>query len=247
LSSRVVVTTPGEADRELVLGPGSSVEPVPSILLTAAEVPGVVVEGGPGGSPVTFRGRNLAAGERRLLRPGESARVGAVTIVARADDPGTAAQARAVLLAALRDEAPDGGAGIDVVEGPEAGRRLGLRAGVLGRGETADLRLRDPSVSRRHARVRVDGERVLLEDLGSRNGLWLGRSRIRTLRELRPGDEVRAGRTVLAIGVARPPDPVPVPLPPPGIGRQRGPRLVRVALALALAAAVSAAALALWS
>lgn len=41
---------------------------------------------------------------------------------------------------------------------------------IVGSGSDAELRLVDPGVSRRHAALRVDGEEVKIEDLGSLNG-----------------------------------------------------------------------------
>ena len=234
MPSRAVVQVPGEPDREILLLPGSTIEALPSVLVSGAEAPGVIVEGS--GRWVRVRGRVLAGGERWLLRPGEAAQVGGARILAGSDDPGTAAQARALLLAALRGEEPDRGPGLAVLGGPDAGRRLPLRDGVLGRGAAAILRLGDPSVSRIHARIRLDGPRVLIENLGSKNGLWLRGSRCSSLREMLPGDEVRAGRTVLALGVAAPADRSAPP------ARRR---LAQAVLAGAVAVAAAAAALAL--
>jgi hypothetical protein len=239
-----VVQVPGLPDREVLLPPGSTAEPLPSVLLSCAEVPGVVVEGP--GRRIRIRGRFLRGGERWLLRPGESARVGDARIVARGDEPGTAAQAKELLLSALRGEDPDCGPGIAILGGPEAGRRLPLRDGVLGRGEAATLRLDDPSLSRSHARIRLDGARVLLEDLGSKNGLRVKGRRMSGVQEIHPGDEVRAGRTVLALGVAPPPPPPVSPLPPDREVHPARRRVARAALLTAVAAAAAAAALAPW-
>lgn len=233
MPSRALVQVPGEPEREIVLPPGSTAEALPSVLVSGAQAPGVVVEGS--GLRVKIRGRILAGGERWLLRPGEAAEVGEARIVAGSDDPGTATQARALLLAALRGEEPDCEAGFAVLGGPDAGRRLSLRDGVLGRGEAATLRLDDPSLSRSHARVRLDGPRVFLEDLGSKNGLWMSGRRLSSLREIHLGDEVRAGHTVLALGVA--------PAPERGTGAPRRP-VARAALAVAVFAAAAAAFLA---
>ena len=41
---------------------------------------------------------------------------------------------------------------------------------VIGRDPRVDLFVDDASLSRRHARLRVDGDEVTLEDLGSKNG-----------------------------------------------------------------------------
>jgi pSer/pThr/pTyr-binding forkhead associated (FHA) protein len=117
---------------------------------------------------------------------------------------------------------------------------------VLGRGAAATLRLDDPSLSRNHARIRIDGSRVLLQDLGSRNGLWVKGRRTSDVQEIHPGDEVRAGRTVLALGVAASPTPPISPLPPEREERPDRRRMARVALVTAVAAAAAAAALAPW-
>jgi DNA-binding winged helix-turn-helix (wHTH) protein len=77
---------------------------------------------------------------------------------------------------------------------------------VLGRSLDADIRFDVPGVSRRHARIVVDGEQVALEDLGSHNGTFLRGERITGSATLSDGDEVRLGpvsivfRHVLADG-----------------------------------------------
>ncbi len=49
-----------------------------------------------------------------------------------------------------------------------------LEAGVvLGRGSQCSLRLQDIDASRRHARAWCQGEKVMVQDLGSRNGTYL--------------------------------------------------------------------------
>lgn len=51
----------------------------------------------------------------------------------------------------------------------------------IGRGPESDLVLADPAVSRSHARLEQDGEgRLVLRDLGSRNGIRLGPARVET-------------------------------------------------------------------
>ena len=45
---------------------------------------------------------------------------------------------------------------------------------VLGRDEGVTVRIDAPGVSRRHACIRVLGERVTIEDLGSKNGTYVG-------------------------------------------------------------------------
>jgi DNA-binding winged helix-turn-helix (wHTH) protein len=45
---------------------------------------------------------------------------------------------------------------------------------VLGRDEGVTVRIDAPGVSRRHACIRVEGERATIEDLGSQNGTYVG-------------------------------------------------------------------------
>ena len=44
----------------------------------------------------------------------------------------------------------------------------------LGRDEGVTVRIDAPGVSRRHACIRVEGERITIEDLGSKNGTYVG-------------------------------------------------------------------------
>ena len=64
-------------------------------------------------------------------------------------------------------------------------------------GRAGDLPLADARVSRRHARVRFNGNRYLLEDLGSANGTFLNGERISAPSPLKPGDRVRIGNSEL--------------------------------------------------
>jgi hypothetical protein len=229
----------GEPPREVTLAPGTSTEILPSVRVSAADAPGLVIEGSP--RRIRVGGRPLRRGERWLLRPGHAATVDGARIVAGWDDPGTAAEARSLLLAALRGDDGDAEAELLAMAGPLAGRRVRLRTGVLGRGASSATRLDDPTVSRAHARIRVEAGRILVEDLGSRNGSWLGGARLAGLREMAPGEELRAGQTVLALGIAAP--DCPGQEPAQGV-RRAGLRPSRIALLAAAAAAASAAFLA---
>lgn len=57
----------------------------------------------------------------------------------------------------------------------------------------------DSHLSATHAALRVEGARVRLDDLGSRNGTWV---RLRAPRSLEPGDSFLTGRTIWRIGAA---------------------------------------------
>ena len=70
-------------------------------------------------------------------------------------------------------------------------------ASVLGRAEEAAARVDAPGVSRRHARVVVTAEAATIEDLGSKNGTFVGERRIDEATPLRDGDRIRLGRHLL--------------------------------------------------
>jgi two-component system cell cycle response regulator len=63
---------------------------------------------------------------------------------------------------------------------------------ILGRSETADITLDDSSVSRRHARVVVEGGRYFIEDLASTNGTFLAGAPVKRA-PLKNGDRVQIG------------------------------------------------------
>jgi diguanylate cyclase (GGDEF)-like protein len=86
-----------------------------------------------------------------------------------------------------------------VLRGREAGRVIALGSDpcILGRGDRAQVRLSDPGISREHARVRVRSERLLIEDLGSTNGVLCHGRRIRQAL-LGDGDCVMLGDCLLA-------------------------------------------------
>jgi hypothetical protein len=64
---------------------------------------------------------------------------------------------------------------------------------TIGRHRDCDCVLSEPSVSRRHAQLRLDGERWLLRDLGSRNGTRVNGIRVLEEVEVGPGDRVSFG------------------------------------------------------
>ncbi len=70
---------------------------------------------------------------------------------------------------------------------------------VLGR-RGADVEITwDRRISRRHARIWADGTRLFYEDLGSRNGSFIGSDRLSSTVELNPGMSVLLGETALLV------------------------------------------------
>ncbi|MEA2271501.1 MAG: hypothetical protein QOI98_209, partial [Solirubrobacteraceae bacterium] len=94
------------------------------------------------------------------------------------------------------DQAPPAGARALVVT---EGKRLPLspRGSVVGRSRDCDVVLGDANVSRRHARIRLEGGRWEIEDLGSTNGVRVNEQAIGSARVLSPGDRIKLGTAEL--------------------------------------------------
>ena len=88
-----------------------------------------------------------------------------------------------------------------VQKGPLAGQHIVLFEGTacLGRGSKADIELPDPSVSRRHAEISVEGEEIRVRDLGSTNGTRVNGKQITAWRQVRVGDEIQFGDLLLVL------------------------------------------------
>lgn len=64
---------------------------------------------------------------------------------------------------------------------------------VLGRGPETVAVLENDTISRRHARIRISGASATLEDLGSKNGTFLGGEKVSGSVALTNGDEISLG------------------------------------------------------
>lgn len=116
------------------------------------------------------------------------------------------------------------------VDGPHAGRTYPLPYGdyVLGRAGRVGLRIDHDDVSRQHARLEVGADGVVVHDLGSKNGVWVGGQRLHTpvwlghddcfslgeltLRIVHPGSQViralaMGGETTVTTHRRPPPEP----------------------------------------
>ncbi len=120
---------------------------------------------------------------------------------------------------------------LTVTQGPHAGNTFSFNRHdtfLVGRSRRAHFRLprKDMYFSRIHFLVEVNPPQCRLMDMGSRNGVYVNGARVQ-LAELKDGDEIRAGRTVLRVAyrpsdstilypvqsAPAPPDvPAPVPL-----------------------------------
>jgi putative peptide zinc metalloprotease protein len=70
---------------------------------------------------------------------------------------------------------------------------------TIGRAPGSTVRLDDPAVSRRQARISVAGGEVLLEDAGSSYGTWLDGRRLDGREPLRDGSRIRIGDLELVV------------------------------------------------
>jgi two-component system cell cycle response regulator len=63
---------------------------------------------------------------------------------------------------------------------------------IIGRGQRADVRMMDEGVSREHCEILIEGEKIVLHDLGSTNGTYCRGLRI-DRHELADGDKILVG------------------------------------------------------
>ncbi len=97
-------------------------------------------------------------------------------------------------------------------------REIALAEGenVLGRSEEATVWVDADSVSRRHARILLEGDRAYLEDLGSKNGTFLRGERIASRSPLSDGDHFCLGSEWMRIRIFRGARSTKTGLPPLG-------------------------------
>ena len=84
-------------------------------------------------------------------------------------------------------------------------REISLDPGenLIGRDRDCAVWIDDWSVSRHHARITIGTDGVTIEDLGSKNGTSVGKSRIDGLSRLAEGDAITIGPVTLRLRVVR--------------------------------------------
>ncbi len=70
---------------------------------------------------------------------------------------------------------------------------------LLGRDMSNDIAISDPEVSRRHVRFFMRDDNIVVEDLGSTNGTFLNGERISSPQQLRPGDVITLGESIVLV------------------------------------------------
>jgi pSer/pThr/pTyr-binding forkhead associated (FHA) protein len=89
---------------------------------------------------------------------------------------------------------------LEIIEGGEPGRQIELVDSIeVGRDASAAVALEDDQVSRRHARISVQGGQAVAEDLGSTNGTYVNDQPISGARPLQADDRIRIGGTVFQL------------------------------------------------
>jgi hypothetical protein len=73
---------------------------------------------------------------------------------------------------------------------------------IIGRDDGADVLIDNPSVSRRHAEIRLGDGGWVVEDLGSSNGTFIGGTKIQGPHSLGLGDEIGFGKFSIVFGKA---------------------------------------------
>ncbi len=171
----------------------------------------VVDEGSTNG---TFVGEvRVAPRMSRIVRSGDWVRVGRVWLrllmdpspVTRDLAMATRDLALELVSQAMKARGADRTTAVRVVEGQDQGATLRLtdagRTYVIGRGVHCELALGDEDVSREHVHVVQRDATVFVQDLGAKNGTWLGEAPVGRDQEViwRPTLMLRVGRSVLAL------------------------------------------------
>jgi serine/threonine-protein kinase len=94
---------------------------------------------------------------------------------------------------------------LTVIAGPHQGREFSFQEHdnfIVGRAKKAQFRLPkdDPYFSRNHFLIEVNPPLCRLLDMGSRNGTFVNGEKVASI-ELKDGDEIRGGRTVLRVAL----------------------------------------------
>ena len=80
---------------------------------------------------------------------------------------------------------------------PPQGLRVGRQAGN-------EVLLDETGVSRQHARLIFHNGALWVQDMGSRNGVFVNDARVQAHRQISPGDKIRIGNSVLEVRIEEP-------------------------------------------
>jgi len=93
-----------------------------------------------------------------------------------------------------------------IMKGPTEGDSFDLEGESIsiGRGSDNDIQIKDPSVSRKHAKISRKGKKYLIEDLKSQNGIWINGHPIKPGEkfEVESGLPIAVGNIFISLGKA---------------------------------------------
>lgn len=93
--------------------------------------------------------------------------------------------------------------------------RIDKEVSVLGRDGTCDYPIEDELVSRQHVRIRMEGGKFVLFDLGSGNGTYVNGEAVQKA-DLQDGDVIKIGESLILFKEAKPRIPLSqADVPPP--------------------------------
>jgi len=166
----------------------------------------------------------LPSEQKTILQPGDLIRIGPYDLRFTLPRPGDQdpyektdsdileiKMVKKLLKALDRENAPS----LEIMEGPGQGQRCVLEGKsqevVIGRDPACEFVIDSDVISRQHARLTRKWDAVQIEDMGSRNGVYVGRKRVKK-KALKDGDRVHLGTVVL---VFRNPQELALDLSPP--------------------------------
>jgi len=85
---------------------------------------------------------------------------------------------------------------LKIIGGKNDGREIKISVPefIIGRGDTAHLKPSSDLVSRRHCSIKVADGKVIVADMGSRNGTFVNGEQLKGEHTAKPGDRIRVGR-----------------------------------------------------
>lgn len=69
---------------------------------------------------------------------------------------------------------------------------IGREPLMIGRLDSCDIHLQSPMISRNHARIWMEGDKAMIEDLGSNNGTYVGKAKVKK-GEVTLGEDIKIG------------------------------------------------------
>lgn len=110
---------------------------------------------------------------------------------------------------------------VRLLTGPQAGRIFPLKFGTntLGRAPSCDIKILSPGVSKEHVKIDVLEDKMIISDLGSRNGTFVNGTQMRSSK-LKDGDRIGLHDIILEIipYTPAPANTIAAQLPPPSMG-----------------------------